>query len=198
MRRKDETLRETLLQCTRAIVAEQGIEAVSIRILAQKAGISTGTVYNYFADKEEILLALTEDYWNEAMTELAHSLSQGNFCTQLGEIYQFLRDRISHSAGVLMHSLRPVETAGRGRMHQMLGTLRRFLYEKLLEDSEIRPDAWDDSFTPERFAGFVLVNLLTLLRSSEPDIELLLALVHRTLYWDSHVDTGLPVLQKIV
>ena len=197
MRRKDERLRETMLECTRAIVAEQGIEAVNIRLLAQKAGISTGTVYNYFADKEEILLALTEDYWNKAMTEMAQGLSQSNFCTQLGEIYRFLNDRISHSAGVLMHSLRPVETAGRGSMHKMLGTLRTFLYEKLLEDGDIRPDAWDDSFTPERFAGFILVNLLTLLRSSEPDIELLISLVHRTLYLDNHTDAGLPLLQKI-
>ncbi len=194
MRRKDETLRETLLQCTRAIIAEQGIEAVSIRILAQKAGISTGTVYNYFADKEEILLALTEEYWNDAMTELRQNLSQGNFCTQLGEVYSFLSDRVSHSAGVLMHSLRPVETAGRGTMHKMLGMLRGFFYEKLLQDKQIRPDVWDDSFTPERFAGFVLVNLLTLLRSSEPDIEFLLALVQRTLYSDA----GQPALQKIV
>lgn len=198
MRRKDETLRETLLECTRTIVAEQGIEAVSIRFLAQKAGISAGTVYNYFADKEEILLALTEDYWNAAMTEMVQNVTQGNFCAQLGEIYHFLSDRILHSAGVLMHSLRPVETAGRGSMHKMLGTLRGLLYEKLLEDKEISPDVWDDSFTPERFAGFVLVNLLTLLRSSEPDIELLLALVKRTLYLDSRADADLPVLQKIV
>ena len=31
-----------------------------MRALADRAGVATGTVYNYFANKDELLLALTE------------------------------------------------------------------------------------------------------------------------------------------
>ena len=70
MRRKDETLRDTLLQCAREMVESDGIGAVNIRALAQKAGVATGTVYNYFSNKDEILLALTEEYWQLTLEEM--------------------------------------------------------------------------------------------------------------------------------
>ena len=63
MRKKDDTLRDTLLDCARCVADAEGIEAVNIRSIARKAGIATGTVYNYFANKDEILLALTDRRW---------------------------------------------------------------------------------------------------------------------------------------
>ena len=67
MRRKDDTLRDTLLNLARNIADTQGIDAVNIRAIAQRAGIATGTMYNYFSNKEEILLALTEEYWKQTL-----------------------------------------------------------------------------------------------------------------------------------
>ena len=61
MRRKDDTLRDTLLEYARELADSEGLEAVNIRSIAGKAGVAAGTVYNYFAGKDEILLALTED-----------------------------------------------------------------------------------------------------------------------------------------
>ena len=62
MRKKDDTLRDTLLALARKIADEDGLDAINIRFLAKKAGVATGTVYNYFTNKDEILLALTEEY----------------------------------------------------------------------------------------------------------------------------------------
>lgn len=61
MRKKNDTLRSTLLDAARQIADTEGLEAVNIRSLAGKAGVAAGTVYNYFSDKDEILLALTEE-----------------------------------------------------------------------------------------------------------------------------------------
>ena len=62
MRKKDDTLRSNLLNLARNIADEKGIDAINIRAIANKAGVATGTVYNYFSNKDEILLALTEEY----------------------------------------------------------------------------------------------------------------------------------------
>ena len=70
MRRKDDTLRETLLDLARSIADSDGIEAVNIRTIAQRAGIAIGTMYNYFSSKEQILLALTEEYWMQTLLEM--------------------------------------------------------------------------------------------------------------------------------
>ena len=79
MRKKDDTLRGTLLDSARALADTEGIEAVNIRSLAKRAGVATGTVYNYFSDKNEILLALTEEYWKKTLPELETAVTGGSF-----------------------------------------------------------------------------------------------------------------------
>ena len=70
MRRKDDTMRDTLLNSARDIADTEGIDAVNIRSIAKRAGIASGTVYNYFLSKDEILLALTEEYWKQTLLEM--------------------------------------------------------------------------------------------------------------------------------
>ena len=53
MRKKDDTLRSNLLNLARNIADEKGIDAINIRAIANKAGVATGTVYNYFSNKDE-------------------------------------------------------------------------------------------------------------------------------------------------
>ena len=60
MRRKNDTLQEVLLNVARNIADTEGIERINIRVIAKEAGVATGTVYNYFSNKDEILLELTE------------------------------------------------------------------------------------------------------------------------------------------
>ena len=51
MRKKDDSLRGILLDSARTIADTEGIEAVNMRSIAQRAGVATGTVYNYFSSK---------------------------------------------------------------------------------------------------------------------------------------------------
>ncbi len=75
MSKKDDTLRDTLLGSAKNIADTEGIEAINIRSIARKAGIASGTVYNYFSNKEKILLALTEAYWNQALLEMKSKIT---------------------------------------------------------------------------------------------------------------------------
>ena len=91
MRKKDDTLRDTLLNLSREIADTEGIEAVNIRSIAGRAGVATGTVYNYFSNKDEILLALTEEYWKQTLTEMRSAVTADSFCGQVREIFCFLK-----------------------------------------------------------------------------------------------------------
>ena len=182
MRKKEDALCGQLLGYAREIVAEQGPGALSIREIAGRAGIAVGTVYNYFVNKNDILLALTEEYWQDAMEEMDKRVDGGSFADQLGEIYLFLRERVSQSAGTLMNSLQAVEDAGRYRMEAMLLLLRQSLTGRMERDTGIRQDIWNGSFTQDRYAGFLVNNLMALLRSRDADIDLLSEIVRRTLY----------------
>jgi AcrR family transcriptional regulator len=62
----DETLQEQLAQTKRnhiiqaaiAVVAERGFQRTTIKQIAQKAGVADGTIYNYFPNKEAILMGI--------------------------------------------------------------------------------------------------------------------------------------------
>ena len=101
MRKKDDTLRDTLLGLAREVAEEQGPEAINIRDIARRAGVATGTVYNYFSGKDELLLALTEDCWREALGELETAIPPGRVSDRLGEVFRLLRRQMDAPGGRL-------------------------------------------------------------------------------------------------
>jgi len=59
-RQKADT-RAELLAAAHKLIADEGYEGLTIRKLAEKVGYAPMSVYSYFADKDEILLAVAED-----------------------------------------------------------------------------------------------------------------------------------------
>lgn len=55
--------KEELLENAYEIAEEGGISALSIRGLATKSGVSVGTVYRFFAAKDELTIATIELYF---------------------------------------------------------------------------------------------------------------------------------------
>ena len=51
-------LREALLQAAKALIAEAGIENLSLRKLAVRAGVSRTAAYHHFSDKNDLLCAI--------------------------------------------------------------------------------------------------------------------------------------------
>lgn len=182
MRKKDDTLRSVLLDHARNIADAEGIDAINIRSLAKKAGVATGTVYNYFSNKDEILLALTEEYWSQILLELKTAVTADSFCGQLEEIFAFLKEQIDRSAGKLMASLGNVVPAGQQSMVSMQETLKEVLIQQMEQDPHIRGDVWDETFTREQFARFMMMNLTTMLKMRTDDISFLTAVIKRIIY----------------
>lgn len=54
-------LRATLIEVAAAMIAEQGVEGVTMRGLARQAGVSRSAPYRHFADKAALLAAVAED-----------------------------------------------------------------------------------------------------------------------------------------
>ena len=157
MRQKDDTLREVLLNVAHNIA---NTERINIRVIAKEAGVATGTVYNYFSNKDEILLELTEGYWRQALIEMKEAITEDSFCGQLEEIFVFLKERITHSAGKLMNSLSSLEVEGQERMAAMQLKLQSVLLRQMEKDSTIRKDIWDKNFTKEQFIRFIMINMI--------------------------------------
>jgi AcrR family transcriptional regulator len=51
-------LRQALLDAARALINETGVESLTLREVARRAGVTTGAPYHHFADKAELVYAL--------------------------------------------------------------------------------------------------------------------------------------------
>jgi AcrR family transcriptional regulator len=65
---------ETLLETTAQILANEGSERLTTNYLAEKAGYSIGTVYQYFPNREAIVLALIERQREQVQRRIRQAL----------------------------------------------------------------------------------------------------------------------------
>jgi AcrR family transcriptional regulator len=75
-RTRDEGLEERLLDSAYRVFGEHGFQATTLREIAAGAGISSGSVYNYFPDKESLFRATVSRGWDGFIAEL-ESISNG-------------------------------------------------------------------------------------------------------------------------
>jgi AcrR family transcriptional regulator len=57
-----ETTRQAILEASYQLFTEQGYHGTSMRAIAAQAGITAGSIYNHFADKEQIIQAVILKY----------------------------------------------------------------------------------------------------------------------------------------
>lgn len=56
-------IRHDILITTRKLIAESGYEKLNIRNIASRCGIATGTLYNYYKSKQEIVEEIVDNEW---------------------------------------------------------------------------------------------------------------------------------------
>ena len=74
--RKEET-RRCILTAAADLFAARGYEAATTRDISVAAGIATGTLFNYFKTKEEIVLAMVQQAFDDGR-ETVHRRSHGD------------------------------------------------------------------------------------------------------------------------
>lgn len=83
-----------------------------------------------------------------------------------------------------MNSLGSLETAGQTRMASMQSALEDALIQRMAQDTAIRKDIWNEQFTKEQFARFVMGNMIMLLKAkaSMTDLYFFIEIIKNTIY----------------
>lgn len=71
-----EKKRSEIAQKAIALLARKGFQATTIQDIADAAGLGKGTIYHYFKTKEEILLVISEELFQEAERSFGKALLQ--------------------------------------------------------------------------------------------------------------------------
>ena len=66
---------DAILDATAAALEQGGLEALTMRSVAAGAGVPTGTIYQFFADRETLIQALAVRYVSASTTPLDHVLA---------------------------------------------------------------------------------------------------------------------------
>lgn len=80
-------LRQTLLSAATQMIAENGIESLSLRKLADKVSVSRTAAYHYFDDKNDLLCAIASDGFRQWQQLLKQSEQQNQTERQKFEQY---------------------------------------------------------------------------------------------------------------
>jgi len=62
-----EQFRKEILEKAHAVFRHEGYQAISLRKLSSELGVTTGTLYHYFKNKEDLVRAVLENALNESI-----------------------------------------------------------------------------------------------------------------------------------
>lgn len=180
------TSQEEILKTSRDLIREQGWSAVSIRSVAAACGVSVGSIYNYFDSKAALVGATVESVW----CEIFHRPEDGAVFQDTQACIKWMYERMEYGykrypGFFTLHSLgfmREDKTDGKRRMQQTWQHILQALSAVLNRDTKVRPDAFTEQFTAEKFAGILFSLMLSALLRQDYDPSAVLEIVRRTLY----------------
>ncbi len=95
------SLRQALLDEARRVLLDRGSEAVTLRELARRTGVSHGAPARHFADRDELLDALAAQGFDELSRQLERAATDGDM-TERFRSYAHAHVRFALSTGPLM------------------------------------------------------------------------------------------------
>lgn len=123
---------EKILEATRHILKTEGAKALTTNLVAEKSGITVGSIYQYFPTKHAIVYSLYTTWLEEITTQLDRQISAGGEpSTILQQIFQTFveQDETSHLSKELAMAmtahpnLLEVEAAHQHRISQRIAAL---------------------------------------------------------------------------
>lgn len=180
------TSKEEILKTSRELIRQQGWSAVNIRSVAAACGVSVGSIYNYFDSKAALVGATVESVW----CEIFHRPEDGAVFQDTQVCITWMYGRMEYGCKqypgfFTLHSLgfmREDKSDGKRRMQQTWQHILEGLCSVLKRDTNVRPDAFTEQFTAEKFADVLFSLMLSALLRQDYDPSSVLEIIRRTLY----------------
>ncbi len=87
---------ETILQATARVLAQHGYAGTNTNLIAETAGVSVGSLYQYFPNKNALIAALHDRHDNQMLDVIDQAL--------LGNPAATLRERVAAIVGASLHA----------------------------------------------------------------------------------------------
>lgn len=179
------TSKDAILQKIREIVAREGLNALSIRRLANELGCSVGTIYYYFKSKDELIIEAIEIVW-EDIFKADEIVTCASFLCYLNEILLHISHGIKKYPNFFtLHSIvlqTDEKQKAKSNMYVYMSKLKDRMKEVLASDQNVRIDTFTEEFTQDDFIDFIMSNIMSLILDPAYKKEFFIKLIERILY----------------
>lgn len=178
-------LKKDILKVAKELSISNGISAINIRTVANMSNVSIGTVYNYYASKDDLILAIVSDFWKNAFSNIDFmSLDKYDFVESLEKVYYSLLEYISSFKNNLLAELIALNNSskikGRKTEQQYLKKISDIINHLLLQNPKITNIYTNEEIT--KLSIIIFDNILSMLKKGESDFSFFKKLLYKLLY----------------
>lgn len=176
--------KEGILSKAKEIAMLEGISKISIRTVAKKSNIAIGTVYNYFPSKNDLLMAVVQDYWEGSIKDIDwRRLADNGFYDNLEIVYGVLFEYLHTFTENWLEQLALLKSHEKAIGRQKEGEYFQKMHDKIIYlmdmDNSVQNYAWSETISKESMAEFIFQNMLIRLKNEQDDIHLLIELLRK-------------------
>ena len=102
----------SIVEAAAQILERGGLAAFTTNAVAERAGVSIGTLYQYFADKNALLMALAREEMGKALSEVGRALQ--------GEVDPSIEGRVRAMVRAIIHAFRGRQRARKAVVQAIL------------------------------------------------------------------------------
>ncbi len=149
--RKD-NVKELILEATEKLLQTKKLSDISLAEIAGYAGISKGTLYYHYKNKNEILFDITDKYLKEQYDNLLAWTEDASKDTSLHRLVKYVLERDVATAGMRLHLFYDAMMGDESIRQKLLNRYKEFariLAEKISQRT--------DEFPPDYLAWLLLV-----------------------------------------
>ena len=180
------TSKEAIMEVCRQIVADRGLSALNMRTVAKECNIALGTLYNYFSDKNELLIATVESVWRDIFRIDRSCRSVLSFTDYVVRIYERVQSGAGQYPGFLTAHSVSIAKIGKGEaksiMQRYFEQMKKEMLEILHGDRTVTQGAFSEEFTESDFIDFVLENLMLILVEKKEKLSAFIEILSRIIY----------------
>lgn len=134
-----------MLEAAAQLFAERGYDATTTNAVADRAGVSIGTLYQYFADKDGLLLGLLDRHLDDAATLASarlHAVPPARADAAASALVQLVAEHNSHRPQLarLLHEQALRSPPLQARLAELRRTVAAHLASRLASAGHATPD----------------------------------------------------------
>lgn len=136
---RNEDLKKKIVDTTTDLLKIKSFPYISLAEIAKEAGISKGTLYYYFKNKNEILLQIYDDYLENQWQQLIEWTENKDKDTSLHRMINYVLERSVVSPELRMHLIHESMFGNeelKKRINERYNQFRNLIGEKISERSE--------------------------------------------------------------